>query len=234
MEATAPPAVGANISEPIGFTLTDRDGDTQSATLTVNVNNVDQAPIVANDHVITNYESLIGSGIDPDQIVIPHYALLHNDTDPDGQAISVTAAVATSDFASASFNSPPGSVTATEESDTAIDGGTFTYTGTAGALSDTGLVTVSRPSTSPGLLTGTGSGEILLGNSGADTLRGGGGSDVLIGRGGDDIFDFNSLSDSPTLAQAVNSTIAETSSSIRKSVTTSCRKPGLTWPARSM
>ena len=199
---TAPPAVGANISEPFGFTLADRDGDTQSATLTVNVNNVDQAPIVANDHVITNYESLIGPGIDPDQIVIPHYALLHNDTDPDGQAISVTAAVVTSDFASVSFNSPPGSVTATEESDTAIDGGTFTYTGTAGALSDTGLVTVSRPSTSPGLLTGTGSGEILLGNSGADTLRGGGGSDVLIGRGGDDIFDFNSLSDSPTLAQA--------------------------------
>ncbi len=179
---TAPPVVNANISEPIGFKLTDNDGDTSTATLTINVNNADLPPIVRDDRVITNVGTVAGD----DPIIIPHYALLYNDSDPDGQAISVTAAVVTSELNTASFNTPAGSVTVTEDGNNELDGGTFTYTGTAGALSDTGLVTISRPSTSTGTLNGTGLGDILIAGSGNDTLNGNEGADVLIGNDGND------------------------------------------------
>ena len=88
---TAPAVVNANISEPIGFTLTDTDGDTQSATLTLNVTNADLAPIVRDDSVITNITG--ASAV----IVIPDYALLNNDIDPDAQAIAITSAGSAND-----------------------------------------------------------------------------------------------------------------------------------------
>ena len=190
---TAPPNVIANINESIGFTLSDNDGDTSSKTLAVNVLNADRAPIVRDDTVITNVPTAPGA----DPIVIPHYALLYNDVDPDGQPITVTAATVVNDLGSASFNSPAGSVTVTEENGGSTDGGTFTYTGstTGPVASDTGLVTVERPSTSSGTLTGTGLGEILLAGDGNDTLNGNEGDDVLIGNGGNDILNGGSGKD---------------------------------------
>jgi Ca2+-binding RTX toxin-like protein len=71
-----------------------------------------------------------------------------------------------------------------------LNGGTFTYTGTAGGLSDTGLVTLNRSQIDHATLEGTGLGEILIGRNGAaDAISGLEGNDVLIGGGGNDTLD---------------------------------------------
>ncbi|KAE9643250.1 retention module-containing protein [Pseudomonas sp. PB106] len=69
------------ITENIGFTVSDNDGDLASSTLTVKV--IPNAPPVAvDDHVITN----VLSG----NIVVPGELLLANDTDPNGDTLSAT------------------------------------------------------------------------------------------------------------------------------------------------
>ncbi|MGF6669689.1 retention module-containing protein [Pseudomonas monsensis] len=69
------------ITENIGFTLSDNDGDLASSTLTVKV--IPNAPPVAmDDHVITN----VLSG----NIVVPGELLLVNDTDPNGDTLNAT------------------------------------------------------------------------------------------------------------------------------------------------
>ncbi|WP_312996590.1 retention module-containing protein [Pseudomonas sp.] len=69
------------ITDNIGFTVSDNDGDLASSTLTVKV--IPNAPPVAmDDHVITN----VLSG----NIVVPGELLLANDTDPNGDALNAT------------------------------------------------------------------------------------------------------------------------------------------------
>jgi len=69
------------ITENIGFTVSDNDGDLASSTLTVKV--IPNAPPVAmDDHVITN----VLSG----NIVVPGELLLANDTDPNGDNLNAT------------------------------------------------------------------------------------------------------------------------------------------------
>ncbi|MFS2200897.1 retention module-containing protein, partial [Pseudomonas sp. Pseusp3] len=69
------------ITENIGFTASDNDGDLASSTLTVKV--IPNAPpVAADDNVITN----VLSGT----IVVPGELLLANDTDPNGDQLSAT------------------------------------------------------------------------------------------------------------------------------------------------
>ncbi|TDV40568.1 putative secreted protein (type I secretion substrate) [Pseudomonas helmanticensis] len=69
------------ITENIGFTVSDNDGDLASSTLTVKV--IPNAPPVAvDDHVITNMLS--------GNIVVPGELLLANDTDPNGDTLNAT------------------------------------------------------------------------------------------------------------------------------------------------
>ncbi|WP_322614400.1 retention module-containing protein [Pseudomonas sp. BIC9C] len=69
------------ITENIGFTASDNDGDLVSSTLTVKV--IPNAPpVAADDNVITN----VLSGT----IVVPGELLLANDTDPNGDQLSAT------------------------------------------------------------------------------------------------------------------------------------------------
>ncbi|MBV4474925.1 retention module-containing protein [Pseudomonas botevensis] len=69
------------ITENIGFTVSDNDGDLASSTLTVKV--IPNAPPVAvDDHIITN----VLSG----NIVVPGELLLANDTDPNGDTLNAT------------------------------------------------------------------------------------------------------------------------------------------------
>jgi hypothetical protein len=187
----APTVVNSNISTPFGFTLTDNDGDTAGATLTINVNNADLAPIVRDDLVITNITG--NSAV----TVVPDYALLWNDVDPDAQTVAVTGAGSAND---GSIVDNAADITFTDDGDG--NGGNFTYTGTAGALSDTGLVTINRAQAGESTLDGTGLNNILIGTSGAETLDGNEGRDVLIGNAGNDTFDFNATVDSPSLANA--------------------------------
>nr|WP_301299941.1 VCBS domain-containing protein [Pseudomonas laurylsulfativorans] len=69
------------ITENIGFTVSDNDGDLSSSTLTIKV--IPNAPpVAADDNVITN----VLSG----NIVVPGELLLANDTDPNGDPLSAT------------------------------------------------------------------------------------------------------------------------------------------------
>ncbi|VVO31246.1 hypothetical protein PS726_05006 [Pseudomonas fluorescens] len=69
------------ITETIGFTVSDNDGDLASSTLTIKV--IPNAPpVAADDHVITNVLS--------STIVVPGELLLANDTDPNGDQLSAT------------------------------------------------------------------------------------------------------------------------------------------------
>ena len=47
---TPPSTITANLSRPFTYTLTDNDGDTASSTLTINVNNVNAAPVLDATH----------------------------------------------------------------------------------------------------------------------------------------------------------------------------------------
>jgi VCBS repeat-containing protein len=191
-------------SESVGFVLVDRDGDTASSTIHFSAaGGPDHPPIVRDDHVITNIGG--GSGTN---IVIPDYALLYNDSDVDGQTITITGAI-TNVLGATSVTHASGNVTFTDNN---TNGGSFTYTGstTSPTGSDTGNVTIDRSQTGT-TLTGTGFGEILIGRDGAnntingnegndvliggtgnDTLSGGAGADMMTGGGGVDTFIINS------------------------------------------
>ncbi|EJM16533.1 VCBS repeat-containing protein [Pseudomonas sp. GM18] len=78
---TSQKTTAVQITENIGFTASDNDGDLTSSTLTVKV--IPNAPPVAvDDHIITNV--LSGS------IVVPGELLLANDTDPNGDPLTAS------------------------------------------------------------------------------------------------------------------------------------------------
>ena len=172
------------ISQSVDYVLVDGDGDTAGNTLTFTASGgPDHAPIVRDDHVITNISGASAA------IAIPSWALLYNDTDADGQAITVTATSgASSGSVTPNSGNPIATVTFTDNGDS--NGGSFVYTGSTDspASSDTGTVTINR--TNGSTLTGTGFGEILLGGTGNDTLIGHEGNDVLLGGGGNDTYQF--------------------------------------------
>ncbi|WP_248742888.1 MULTISPECIES: retention module-containing protein [unclassified Pseudomonas] len=69
------------ITENIGFTLSDNDGDLASSTLTVKVI-PNSPPVAVDDHIITNVLS--------SNVVVPGELLLANDSDPDGDTLSAS------------------------------------------------------------------------------------------------------------------------------------------------
>jgi uncharacterized repeat protein (TIGR01451 family) len=180
---TPPANLAAPIAEVVNYTLSDFDHDTGSSVLNLNVTIGDHAPIAFDDHVITN---ITGSGA---AIPIPDLALLYNDRDADGNAISITGV---SNAASGSVSHAGSTVTFT---DTNTDGGSFTYTATANTLTDTGDVSVSRVSGQtingdglPNILIANNTGTTLNGNQGNDVLIGGNANDTLNGGTGNDLL----------------------------------------------
>ena len=168
----APASITSNQLVSYGYTLIDGDGDTASSTLAFTINNTDLPPMVRDDTVITNVN---GNGA---AILIPDYALLFNDTDPDGQVISITAVGPGNDGTTADGANV---ITFTDNDG---DGGSFAYTGSTASpvASDTGNVTVNRSQAGESILDGDGLANILIGRNGfADTISGNEGNDVLIG-----------------------------------------------------
>jgi hypothetical protein len=189
--------VNSDLNESIGFVLADNDGDTAPNTLTITVTHGDHAPVVRDDLVITSING--GSA----SIVIPDFALLFNDSDADGQTISITAAGSAVD---GTVVDNAANVTFTDNGDE--DGGRFTYTGStsAPAGSDTARVTIDRDQDNDFSLEGTGLGEILIGRfNTADRIRGFEGNDVLIGNGGGDILEGGAGDDLIVYAAGVDS-----------------------------
>ncbi len=150
-------------------------------TIFVHVTDVNEAPHAANDIVITN-------NANNSTYEIPDWALLANDSDPDGNALSLTAITHSSEFASINLDTNPGNVTIHD----LFVGGSFTYTASDGSLSDTANVTVTQDT---GTMNGGSGNEIFIGDSNGTTINGNGGNDILIGNAGDDILNGGSGND---------------------------------------
>ncbi|WP_295483383.1 VCBS domain-containing protein, partial [uncultured Pseudomonas sp.] len=81
---------GSRHVERFGFTVSDNDGDTSSASLVVQINS-NSAPVAGADHIITN---ITGASIN-----VPMQALLANDSDADHDRLSAAPTTFTTGFA---------------------------------------------------------------------------------------------------------------------------------------
>ncbi|EKF60343.1 heme peroxidase, partial [Agrobacterium albertimagni AOL15] len=164
----------------IEVTVNDGRLDSAPATHTVTITPVDDPTIANNDTVITN----ISRGT---AIVIPEWALLYNDSDPDN-TLDVTAVSSNGQggLTGVSLNNTVRLVTFTDPTNGGA-GGSFGYTATGGN-SDTATVTLSQ---NQGTTGGNGN-QILAGNNNASTFDGGAGNDVILAGGGDDTINQTS------------------------------------------
>ncbi|MEZ5877819.1 MAG: LamG-like jellyroll fold domain-containing protein, partial [Tepidamorphaceae bacterium] len=136
-----------------------------SANISIAVVPVNDAPVASDDIVLTNQTS--GS------IDIPLFALLANDTDDDGDPLSV--------------NSVTGGTLGSENVSYTFTGSAenFTYEANDGtANSNTATVTLQTTG-----LNGTSADEIIIDVLGHDSLSGGDGNDILFGLSGSDLMD---------------------------------------------
>ncbi len=115
----------------IEVSVYDGQVDSNVATTSVTVNAINDAPNATNDTILTNI-----SGGSP--IVVPEWALMANDTDPDS-ATDITAVGGANGVGSLSLATNAGSVTFV---DTTPLGGSFSYTLSDGSLTDTATATV--------------------------------------------------------------------------------------------
>ncbi|SCU95767.1 RTX toxin exported protein RtxA (fragment) [Cupriavidus necator] len=207
------------------------DGDAvDSDAVSITLNPVNDAPVAAADVVYVSNST--------NNILIPVSALLGNDGDVDGRALSVTAlgsatgAVSNLTFAPGTNNSyitfNTSNATSGSFSYTISDGagGTSTATVTVNVSSTNGAATVSLASlnyqasyldggSNVDTLTGAGVGDVFIGGAAADTLRGGAGDDVLRGGAGDDTLDGGAgldMLDFSDASGALTFTLAQSSS----------------------
>ncbi|MEF9898631.1 MAG: Ig-like domain-containing protein, partial [Pseudomonas sp.] len=87
---TPPKDTGVTVTETIGFTASDTDGDLSSANLVVNVYS-NAAPLAGADHIITNILS--------STITLPAEALLANDSDANNDTLTVSPITFNTDWA---------------------------------------------------------------------------------------------------------------------------------------
>jgi Ca2+-binding RTX toxin-like protein len=200
---TPPATISVAINESIPFVFVDMDGDTAGATLAVNIGVGGSNTLVVRDDLI-----LTNQGAVSDQIDIPQWALLANDTGGNGTPTIIgvgqpdsegTVALNGSNvrFTEESTSAADGTFTGTHTHETLVVYGDqtvevtvvdpFSYTVTAGSVSDTAHVDIDRTQAGQSSLDGTFRSEILLGRDGsADTINGNDGDDILIGLGGND------------------------------------------------
>ncbi|MCU0901738.1 MAG: Hint domain-containing protein, partial [Cypionkella sp.] len=129
-------------SDTITYTVTDPDGNTSTSTVTVTIENVNDAPIAENDYVSTDAATPVLINV------------LENDTDADGDPLTITGVTASADGV-ATINDD-GTITFTPNP--GFTGSTsVTYTVTDGVLSDTATVViqVGTPDGRDGVVRGT-------------------------------------------------------------------------------
>ena len=179
---------GATTKE-VHIWVSDGDGtdnfgwDVNGAVAFINVAAANAAPTANGDNVITNVA--LGSSF-----AIPEWALLNNDTDPEGATLDVTT-VSVGSGGTAAHTPGIGNGGHVSFTDPAPAGGSFTYSATDGTTaSPSATVTVTQDAV--GDLNGTASADILLG-SGSVTFVGGDGHDVLIAitSGSNNIYQFD-------------------------------------------
>ncbi|MFS8974061.1 VCBS domain-containing protein [Cupriavidus necator] len=215
--------------------------DTDAVAITVNP--VNDAPVAAADVIYVSNNNN-GNSNTTSTVLIPVSALLGNDGDVDGMALSVTAlGPSTAGISNLMFapetngsyirfdvdKTSPGTFSYTI-SDGA--GGTSTATVTVNVLLTGNDATVSLAGqdyqasyldggTQNDTLTGAGIADTFIGGTGADTLNGGDGDDVLRGAAGNDIIDGGAgidLLDFSDTAVGVSISFTLTQSSLATSV----------------
>ncbi|RUR57340.1 type I secretion C-terminal target domain-containing protein [Aeromonas veronii] len=170
---TPPSAIPAGgINQVVGYSVTDKDGDTASSTLAIVIRPAVGPTAVRDDFIITNQ----------DPVTVPDWALLVNDTGPLAATQIITGVsgavggTVTDNAGSVTFDDTSGSATPSSYE------GSFNYTNSS--TTDTAKVFVDVQSGAT--LTGGYLDEILIGGTGADTLNGNAGNDILLGGAGND------------------------------------------------
>jgi uncharacterized protein len=168
---------------------TDPGGLSTERTITISVDNFNEAPTAVADSVAVDEDATTGNLWN---------LLLGNDSDPDsGTTLTIASVNGTGTLGSLVFD--PGSQTLRYVADhdafdalapgqTAVD--TFTYTVTdSGGLTSTATVSVTVTGVADGAGQSGGNGnDSIVGTPGEDVLNGGNGNDVLSGLGGHDLL----------------------------------------------
>lgn len=183
---------------PSGATLTlfvDDTGDTgagaaltHSASVNIAITPVNDAPVAANDIIVTNVA--LGTSFD-----IPKWALLLNDSDPDS-SIDITGI-----NSSSGLSNPQLSATRVTLIDTGNEGGSFVYAVSDGSQTRTATVTVEYDSNT---MNGNSDSEIFIGNNSGTTINANSGNDILIGNGGSDTLNGGNGNDIFVFSTALN------------------------------
>ena len=173
----------SHIPRVIQVTVNDGFLDSNIATTTINVVPVNDVPNAGNDAILTNFTG---------NFSVPVWMLLANDTDADGQALSITNATeGQGQFAVALA---AGVINVTR---TTTDARQFTYTVSDGTATDTANVSVQVDTTPTNggngaeILLGDAAGTVFNGNGGNDIIMAGGGNDTVSGGTGDDLIVWN-------------------------------------------
>jgi T1SS-143 domain-containing protein len=225
-------AEGQTLIETYTVTIDDGRGGTTSQNVTITINGTNEAPTVGTDLIYVS---------DGTNVVIPWSSLLGNDTDADGDTLTITSATALTGISGSipvTIDAVNRTVTFTVPSLSGNDttGNSFQYTVTDGhGHSQVGTVNVAAIDTldssavsyaipaatyatsyldghgGDDSLTGGASSDILIGGAGSDTLNGNNGNDILIG--GADRDTLNGGAGSDTFV--VNAIVGSSSDSAR-------------------
>ena len=171
----------STVARTINVTVNDGLLNSAVATTTVNVVATNDAPIAANDTVITNVAANTS-------FAIQRSALLANDSDPEGSPVTITAVGGQN-----GLSAPVLSADAVTVSDTGGAGGSFTYTGSDGTLTDGATVNVTRVTGTT--VNGNNDAEIYVLAGTADTVNASGGNDIIFAGGGIDTINAGSGND---------------------------------------
>jgi VCBS repeat-containing protein len=171
------------------FEVSTIDGTKQIVTVTIHgATDPNSVPSAEADIIVTNQKV----------VSIPDWVLLYNDTDADGNSLSITNvsdAVSGTVYHNSSNVSFVDYVGAGPSGVIQPYGGSFSYTATDGTASDSANVTVwgydtpNYDENGPNFLIGYSSAEIFIDGDATSQIMGGGGNDILLGnRGNDELY----------------------------------------------
>ncbi|MFD1327188.1 peroxidase family protein [Mycoplana ramosa] len=170
----------------IDVTVNDGILDSNVARTTISVTPVNDRPVAVGDNVITNVANNTA-------FLVPEWALLANDSDPEGSPVSITGNPTQVNSLNVVRSGGSFSVTDTQNS-----GGRFDYNITDGSLSSNNAARVTVTTTTSDALNGTTANDIIVGNGNANAIDAGTGDDIIFAGGGNDTITWNANNNGAT------------------------------------